>query len=100
VHVFVGTRPDFIATSVNISELGIALTNSPALQVGETVVLRLTLPDPEVSAKISAEVCWRDEAGSAGLQFVGVPVQIKEQLTAWLTVRLDQSLRQEAVVRA
>ena len=100
VHVFVGTRPDFIATSLNISELGIALTNSPALQVGETVVLRLTLPDPDVSAKISAEVCWRDEAGSAGLQFVGVPVQIKEQLTAWLTLRLDQSLRQEAAVRA
>ena len=56
---------------------GIALTNSPALQVGETVVLRLTLPDPEVSAKISAEVCWRDDAGSAGLQFVQVPLRVR-----------------------
>jgi CheY-like chemotaxis protein len=100
VNVFVGSRPDFIATSVNISELGIALTNSPALQVGETVVLRLTLPDTEVSAKISAEVCWRDNAGSAGLQFVAVPLQVKEQLIAWLTVRLDESLQEEAAVKS
>lgn len=99
VHVFVGSRPDFIATSVNISELGIALTNSPALQVGDTVVLRLTLSDPEVSAKISAEVCWRDTEGSAGLQFVQVPLRVKEQLIAWLTARLDASLHEEAVVK-
>lgn len=99
VQVSIATRPDFTATSLNISELGIALTNSSALQVGETVVLRLTLADPEVSAKITAEVCWRDNAGSAGLQFVAVPVQIKEQLTAWLAVRLDESPQEEAFPR-
>ena len=99
VHVFIPTRPDFTATSLNVSELGIALTNSPALQVGETVVLGFTLADPEVSAKISAEVCWRDNAGSAGLQFVSVPLLIKEQLTAWLGIRLDESLHDEAVLR-
>jgi CheY-like chemotaxis protein len=99
VHVSVGSRPDFVATSVNVSELGIALTNSAALQVGDTVVLRLTLSDPSVNIKVSAEVCWRDNAGSAGLQFVAVPLQIKEQLISWLAARLDESLQEEAILK-
>ena len=92
------SRPDFMATSVNISELGIALGNSPAMKVGDRVVLRLTLPDPAVSAKISAEVCWRDDAGAAGLEFVQVPVLVREQLVSWLSARLDESLQEEAVL--
>jgi DNA-binding response OmpR family regulator len=100
VQVYAGSRPDFIATSVNISELGIALTNSAVLRVGETVVLRLTLADPQVSAKLSAEVCWRDDAGAAGLQFVAVPMQVKEQLIAWLSARLEESPQEKALLRS
>jgi|SRR5580658_416043 CheY-like chemotaxis protein len=100
VYVSVGSRPEFIATSVNISEHGIALGSSPALQVGDRVALRLTLPDPPVSAKISAEVCWRDGAGAAGLEFVEVPLHVKEQLTTWLSTRLEESLHGEAVLKS
>jgi len=99
VYVSVGSRPDFMATAVNISELGIALGNSPALQVGNRVVLRLNLTDPPVSAKISAEVCWRDSAGAAGLEFVEVPAHVKEQLTSWLSARLEESLQGELVTK-
>jgi DNA-binding response OmpR family regulator len=98
VQVSGGARADFMATSVNISELGIALTNSPALQVGDRVVLQLTLPGP-VSAKISAEVCWRDNEGNAGLEFVQVHAGVKEQLKSWLGGRLEESLQAEAVGR-
>jgi hypothetical protein len=97
VQVSSGARADFVATSVNISELGIALTYSPALQVGDRVVLQLTLPGPPVSAKISAEVCWRDKEGNAGLEFVQVPAVVKEQLKSWLSGQLEESLRAEAV---
>jgi CheY-like chemotaxis protein len=97
VQVSGGSRADFMATSVNISELGIALTHSPALQVGDRVVLQLTLPGPPVSAKISAEVCWRNDEGNAGLEFVQVPVAVKEQLKSWLSGRLEESLQEEAV---
>lgn len=100
VYVSAGSRPDFMATSVNISEHGIALGNSPTLQVGDRVALRLTLPDPPISAKISAEVCWRDGAGAAGLEFVEVPVRVKEQLTSWLSARLEESLQGEAVLKS
>lgn len=97
VQVSGGSRPDFVAATLNISELGIALTNSPALQVGDRVVLQLTLPSPAVSATISAEVCWRNNEGGAGLEFVQVPVGVKEQLKSWLGARLEESLREEAV---
>ena len=99
VYVSAGSRPDFTATSVNVSELGIALSDSLALQVGDRVVLRLNLTDPPVSAKIGAEVCWRNPAGAAGLQFVDVPAHVKEQLTSWLSARLDESLLGELVLK-
>jgi DNA-binding response OmpR family regulator len=97
VQVSGGSRADSMATTVNISELGIALTNSPTLQVGDRVVLQLTLPGMVVSAKISAEVCWRNDEGNAGLEFVQVPVAVKEQLKSWLSGRLEESLQEEAV---
>jgi hypothetical protein len=100
VQVSGSSRPDFVATTLNISELGIALTNSPALQVGDRVVLQLTLPSPAVSAKISAEVCWRDNKGGAGLEFVQVPVGVKEQLKSWLGTRLEETLHEDAVLKS
>jgi CheY-like chemotaxis protein len=100
VHVSVGSGTDFMATSVNISEHGIALASSPGLQVGDRVALRLTLPDHPLGTKITAEVCWRDSAGTAGLEFVEVPVHVKEQLTNWLGARLEESLQGEAVLKS
>lgn len=100
VQVTGGARAEFMATSVNISELGIALTHSPTLQVGDRVVLQLTLPGPPVSAKISAEVCWRDNEGNAGLEFVQVPVVVKEQLKSWLSEQLEESLHGEALLKS
>ncbi len=100
VQVSGGSHPDFTATSVNISELGIALSYSPTLQVGDRVVLQLTLPNSSVNAKISAEVCWRNNEGGAGLEFVQVPVGVKEQLKSWLGMRLEESLHEEAMLKS
>jgi CheY-like chemotaxis protein len=96
VYVAISSRAEFMATSANISEVGIALTNSPGLQVGDRVSLRLMLPHTQADAKITAEVCWCSPAGSAGLEFVQVPASIKEQLVSWLAARLDDYLREEA----
>jgi CheY-like chemotaxis protein len=51
VYVAIRSEPEFLATSVNISEVGIALTNATSLQVGDRVVLRLTLPTPRPRQK-------------------------------------------------
>jgi CheY-like chemotaxis protein len=98
IYVTVASRPEFKATTVNISEVGIALANCPGVQVGDRVELWLTLPDTEFSAKISAEVCWCTPAGAAGMEFVQVPSSIKEQLVSWLADRLEEYLQGETAV--
>lgn len=100
VHVYTGSHPEFVATSVNLSEVGIAVTNSSTLQVGNRVALRLILPGTQVAAKIDAEVCWTDHAGTAGMQFVLVPAAVKEQLASWLGDRLQEFLPEEAVMES
>ena len=95
VYVSHGAKPEFMATSANISEVGIALTNSPGLQVGDRVALRLTLPHTRADATITAEVCWCNPAGSSGMQFVEVPSRCKEQLVSWLADRLEEYLQRE-----
>jgi CheY-like chemotaxis protein len=99
VSISVGSHLEFNATCVNISEVGIALTHSPGVQVGDRVVLRLTLPHTRAPAKITAEVCWCDSGGSAGMEFVQVPAPVKEQLISWLAARLEESLPEEAAAR-
>jgi CheY-like chemotaxis protein len=96
VYVSTGSQPELLATSANISEVGIALTNAPGLQVGDRVTLRLLLPLTQTDAKITAEVCWCKPTGSAGLEFVQVPASIKEQLVSWLAARLEDYLREES----
>ena len=57
--------------------------------------MRLTLPHTQAEARITAEVCWCNPAGSAGLEFVQVPTLVKEQLTSWLAARLENYLLEE-----
>ncbi len=64
LYVAIGSQPEIVATSANISEVGIALTNAPGLQVGDRVTLRLLLPHTQADAKITAEVCWCNPAGA------------------------------------
>jgi DNA-binding NtrC family response regulator len=87
-YISIGSRTELMATSANISEGGIAITNAPALKVGEGVVLRLMLPGMQAPAKVNAEVCWRDDTGRAGMKFVRLSQSVKEQLASWLSERL------------
>jgi len=99
IYVSIGSDPEFMATSANISELGIALTHAAGLKVKDRVALRLTLPGTDVITKINAEVCWRNDAGSAGMEFVNVSTAVKEQLASWLADKLEQYLHEGAVVK-
>jgi CheY-like chemotaxis protein len=91
VRLSSSSRPEFVATSVDVSEGGMALVSSVPLQVGETVNLKLTLPSAEGATQISSEVCWTDNAGRVGLQFVKVPPKVAEQLQSWIAGRLEES---------
>ena len=67
-----------------------ALVSSVILHVGERLTLKLTLPTTETAARINGEVCWVDETGRVGLEFVQVPTTVAEQLQSWLGDRLEE----------
>jgi ActR/RegA family two-component response regulator len=92
VHVSSSTRPDFVASSVNISEGGMALFSSAILHVGDRLILKLTLPDTASAARINCEVSWADETGRVGLEFIQVPATVAEHLQSWLGDRLEECL--------
>jgi CheY-like chemotaxis protein len=92
VQVSGSSHPDFIATSVNISEGGMALATSVPLPVGERVTLKLKLPGAESTTNITGEVCWNDMAGRVGLQFVQVRRSPVEALQSWLANQLEECL--------
>jgi DNA-binding response OmpR family regulator len=92
VQVSSTTRSQFVANSINISEGGMALVSSVILHVGERLTLKLTLPTTETAVRINGEVCWVDETGRVGLEFVQVPTTVAEQLQSWLGDRLEECL--------
>jgi CheY-like chemotaxis protein len=90
IHLSGSSRSEFVATSVNISEGGMALASLVPLPVGERVNLNLTLPGAERTTTISAEVCWTDHLGRVGLEFVQVPATAMESLQTWIADRLEE----------
>ena len=87
VHVQSGSDPEFTATTVNISESGIALVSPVQLEVGQKLRLRLRLPGKTEYDAVSADVCWTT-AERAGLKFVSLSRRFAEELQAWLAERL------------
>jgi DNA-binding response OmpR family regulator len=92
VHLSSPSRPDFTASSANISEGGMALTSSVSLQVGERITLKVTLPGLDGATTFNAEVCWSDMSGRLGVEFVQVSRTAKEALQSWLANRLEEYL--------
>jgi CheY-like chemotaxis protein len=90
IHLWSPFRPEFVATSVNVSEGGMALASSLRLRVGEQLNLKLTLPGTESPTTICSEVSWTDNTGRVGLNYVQVPVTVVERLQSWMTDRLEE----------
>jgi DNA-binding response OmpR family regulator len=70
VYLTVGSYTGIQANSVNISEGGMALVTEVALQIGEQLQLTMTLPGTNSPARMKGEVCWTDNNGRVGIQFV------------------------------
>jgi CheY-like chemotaxis protein len=79
---------EFWTNSVNISETGIAIHSSTLLSVGETVRLRIELPELAEPALITGEICWNTN-GRAGMRFVDLPAKL-EPLQLWLSERMSE----------
>ncbi len=86
------SAPEFAATSVNLSESGIAIISPVPLRAGNRLHLRFQLPGRATFLAMIGEVAWTDPSGRTGIQFLTPPLKISEQLQAWLSTRLHDSL--------
>jgi CheY-like chemotaxis protein len=90
VFVSSSSHSEFIASSINISEGGMALDGAVPLQMGERLDLRFKLPGTDTAIKLTGEVCWYDHDGRVGLKFIIVSEHIKQQVQDWIAERFDQ----------
>jgi CheY-like chemotaxis protein len=78
--------------AVNISEGGMAISTPVPLKPGAHVGVEFTLPGAAAGFTAKSEICWYNEAGRAGLQFVGLSPQQQSGLQEWLSHRLEEML--------
>jgi DNA-binding response OmpR family regulator len=83
-------QTEFRATSMNISEAGMALLSPVVMKAGQNIKIRMCIPGRADFIEIGAEVCWADSSGRAGIQFVRVSTFVAEALQAWLLHRLEE----------
>jgi response regulator RpfG family c-di-GMP phosphodiesterase len=81
-------EPEFLATSANISETGMAVITPIPLSPGERVFVRAELPGFGGHFTSRAEVCWNGN-GLAGLRFVNMLPNSVDCLKAWIAERMS-----------
>jgi len=72
------------ARTTNVSEGGLAIRSSSALDRGDLAKLALTLPDNRGIVESKAELVWVDASGRAGLRFLELNKQSRHLLDQWL----------------
>jgi hypothetical protein len=77
---------------VNISEGGMAITETPSLQPGGHVRVLFTLPGQRNRFTVESEVCWYDEKGHAGIRSLLISAEQRAVLQEWLAAKLEEDL--------
>ena len=85
--------PDVHGQIINISENGMAVATSVALQPGLEVQVRFNLPGNEAHFVVGAVICWCKD-GRIGLQLSSVAAHLTAELQEWLLARLEENLPQ------
>ena len=86
------SSPQIPGQMMNISERGLAVKTLVALKAGSEATVQFVLPDLTAPITAEAKVCWSDEQGHAGFQFVALSFEANARLTAWLAKRLEEQL--------
>jgi len=90
VFLKIGALPEFRARSVNLSESGMAVVSNEPLSSGDRIQLRLCLPDTADFLTLTADVCWTNAEGKAGVEFQQMLPSVKKRLQNWLAARFDE----------
>src|SRR5258708_28825340 len=69
----------------NMSEDGLALSAAMILGGDELLGMRILLPDSGGWMKATGQITWKSESRkTAGIRFVGLPVEARQPITDWL----------------
>lgn len=85
-------RPQLPGQLMNVSERGLALKTPVRLTAGSEATVQFVLPDLTAPITAEAKVCWSNELGHAGFQFMALPAEASGKLNAWLAKRLEEQL--------
>jgi c-di-GMP-binding flagellar brake protein YcgR len=60
----------FVATSINISEGGMALERSGGAAVGDVLTLEFNMPEAKESIKVTGKIRNKDASGRTSIEFI------------------------------
>jgi CheY-like chemotaxis protein len=86
-------HPTLKATATNLSEGGMAVSFRGTLPQDRLAKVRFTLPGTNDTLEPKAVLAWADSSGHAGIRFIEVPQNSREQLERWLTSRSHLATR-------
>ena len=84
--------PEVFGRTVNVSENGMAMSCPVPLVRDLEGTVQFTLPDPVLQITAEARVCWHDQQGNSGLQFLFMPSDLASHLQTWLARKLEEEL--------
>src|SRR6266481_5849728 len=75
----------------NMTEDGLALSAAMILGGDELLSMRILLPDSGGWMKATGRIIWKSESRkTAGIRFVGLPVEARRRITDWLAAESSQ----------
>src|SRR6266446_6239787 len=75
----------------NMTEDGLALSAAMILGGDELLSMRILLPDSGGWMKATGRIIWKSESRkTAGIRFVGLPVEARRRITDWLATESSQ----------
>jgi len=84
VRVSLNERTQYLATTMNISEGGMALRSNDDLPLNGAVKLTFLLPGEKSELEVRAAIVWKDARGHVGVRFEQVSVPSRTRLNDWL----------------
>lgn len=91
---------DLKCTALNLSEGGLAVQSPHPLPQGAQVRLTFSVPGGRKPAETRAEVCWAGPQGRAGLRFLYMADDSRQELVRWLNQEIERSDPATLIVNA
>ena len=78
---------EFVATTTNISAVGIAIQSEKPIQHSGDVDVCFNLPNVAEQIQIQGEIVWADSQGAAGIRFNAMDTSSRQALKKWLAAQ-------------